>query len=222
MNIGANKDSTDRVADYVSGVKAFADVASYYTINISSPNTPGLRDLQEPEALSDLLARVIEARDAAPARRPLLLKIAPDLSLAQLDGVVRVARARRIDGMIVSNTTISRPATLRSSLAKETGGLSGAPLFDLSTAMLAQTYLRVEGQFPLIGVGGIDSADAAWRKIEAGATLVQLYSALVYEGPGLVERIKRGLVLRLEQENISLAALVGRKAAAFAARPPSG
>lgn len=219
VNIGANKDAPDRVADYVEGAKTFADVATYFTINISSPNTPGLRDLQEPDALSDLLARVIEARDAAPVRRPLLLKIAPDLSLAQLDGVVRVARARRIDGMIVSNTTISRPATLRSPLAKETGGLSGAPLFDLSTAMLAQTYLRVEGQFPLIGVGGIDSADAAWKKIEAGATLVQLYSALVYEGPGLVERIKSGLTLRLGQENMSLAALVGRKAAAFSARP---
>lgn len=219
VNIGANKDAADRVADYVEGVKTFADVASYFTINISSPNTPGLRDLQEPDALSDLLVRVIEARDAAPVRRPLLLKIAPDLSLAQLDGVVRVARARRIDGMIVSNTTISRPAMLRSPLAQEIGGLSGAPLFDLSTAMLAQIYLRVDGQFPLIGVGGIDSADAAWKKIEAGATLVQLYSALVYEGPGLVERIKRGLTLRLEQENISLAALIGRKAAAFSARP---
>ncbi len=220
VNVGTNKDAADRVADYVAGVKAFADVASYLTINVSSPNTPGLRDLQEPEALSELLARVTEARDAAHVRRPVLLKIAPDLSLEQLDGIVGVARARRIDGMIVSNTTISRPAALRSPLATESGGLSGAPLFDLSTRMLAETYLRVEGQFPLIGVGGIDGADAAWKKIEAGATLVQLYSALVYEGPGLVARIKRGLVERLEKENVPLAALVGRKAAEVARAAP--
>jgi len=212
VNVGANKDATDRVADYVAGVRAFADVASYFTINVSSPNTPGLRDLQEPDALSDLLARVIEARDRASLRRPVLLKIAPDLSLAQLDGVVRVARERRVDGMIVSNTTISRPATLRDGQANEGGGLSGAPLFDLSTRMLAQTYLRVEGQFPLIGVGGIHSAETALKKIEAGATLVQLYSALVYEGPGLVARIRRGLLEALQREGVALAALTGRKA----------
>jgi dihydroorotate dehydrogenase len=216
VNIGANKDAADRVADYVAGVKAFAGVASYLTINISSPNTPGLRDLQEPEALSELLARVIDARDAAPTRRPVLLKIAPDLTLSQLDDVVRIARARRIDGMIVSNTTISRPNTLRSPLAKESGGLSGKPLFPLSTYMLAQTYLRVEGQFPLIGVGGIDSAEAARAKIEAGATLVQLYSALVYEGPGLVARIKAGLIESLDREKTTLTALVGRAAKAVA------
>lgn len=212
VNVGANKDAQDRVADYVAGAAAFADVASYFTINVSSPNTPGLRDLQEPGALSDLLARVIEARDAARARRPVLLKIAPDLSLSQLDGVVRIARERRIDGMIVSNTTVSRPASLRSPLARESGGLSGAPLFDLSTQMLAQTFLRVEGQFPLVGVGGIDSAQTALTKIEAGATLVQLYSALVYEGPGLARRIKRGLLDALTREGVSLSALVGRKA----------
>lgn len=212
VNIGANKDAGDRVADYVAGVSAFADVASYFTINVSSPNTPGLRDLQEAEALSDLLARVVEARDAARVRRPLLLKIAPDLTLTQLDAIVRVARDKRIDGMIVSNTTISRPTTLRSPLAKESGGLSGAPLFDLSTRMLAQTYLRVEGQFPLIGVGGVDSAQAALAKIEAGATLVQLYSALVYEGPGLVARIKRGLIDLLAREKEALSARIGKRA----------
>ncbi|QGM98278.1 quinone-dependent dihydroorotate dehydrogenase [Methylocystis parvus] len=216
VNVGANKDAEDRVADYVAGVDAFAEVADYFTINVSSPNTPGLRDLQEPEALSELLARVMEARDAAPAQRPVLLKIAPDLTLDQLDAIVRVARDRRIDGMIVSNTTISRPDTLRSPLAKETGGLSGKPLFALSTFMLAQTYLRVEGQFPLIGVGGIDSAKAAHAKIEAGATLVQLYSALVYEGPGLVARIKAGLIESLDSEKTTLAALVGRAAKAVA------
>lgn len=215
VNIGANKDAADRVADYVAGVRAFADVASYFAINVSSPNTPGLRDLQEPEALSDLLARVIDARDAARLRRPLLLKIAPDLTLAQLDNIVRVARERRIDGMIVSNTTISRPASLRSTFAKESGGLSGAPLFDLSTRMLAQTYLRVEGQFPLIGVGGVDSAEAALAKIEAGATLAQLYSALAYEGPGVIARIKRGLLDALARDGSSLAAKIGVRASAI-------
>jgi dihydroorotate dehydrogenase len=217
VNVGANKDADDRVADYVAGVRAFAGVASYFTINVSSPNTPGLRDLQEPDALSELLARVIEARNEADARRPVLLKIAPDLSLAQLDGIVHVARQRGVDGMIVSNTTISRPASLASSLATEGGGLSGAPLFTLSTHMLAQTYLRVGGQFPLIGVGGIDSAATARAKIEAGATLVQLYSSLVYEGPSLVGRIKAGLLDGLAKEHTTLTALVGRRAAEIAA-----
>ncbi|PPD42883.1 MAG: dihydroorotate dehydrogenase (quinone) [Methylocystis sp.] len=212
VNVGANKDAESRVADYVAGVGAFADVADYLTINVSSPNTPGLRDLQEPEALSELLARVIEARDAVPARRPVLLKIAPDLSLDQLDAIVRVARERGVDGMIVSNTTVSRPESLRSNFAAEGGGLSGAPLFALSTQMLAQTFLRVDGQFPLIGVGGVDSAEAALAKIEAGATLVQLYSALVYEGPRLVSRIKLGLLNALDREKATLAALVGRMA----------
>ncbi|MGD9543256.1 MAG: quinone-dependent dihydroorotate dehydrogenase [Methylocystis sp.] len=215
VNIGANKDAADRVADYVAGVRAFAEVASYFTINVSSPNTPGLRDLQEPDALSDLLARVIDARDAARIRRPLLLKIAPDLTLDQLDDIVRVARDRRIDGMIVSNTTISRPATLRSPLARESGGLSGAPLFDLSTRVLAQTYLRVEGQFPLIGVGGVDGVEAALAKIEAGATLTQLYSAMVYAGPGLVTRIKRGLIDVLARDKEALSARIGRRATAL-------
>jgi dihydroorotate dehydrogenase len=193
VNIGANKDSDDKAADYVAGIAAFADVASYFTINVSSPNTPGLRDLQQADALDDLLARVTGARDAQTARRPLLLKIAPDLTLEELDDVVRVARARRIDGMIVSNTTIARPASLAESQRVEAGGLSGRPLFELSTRMLAETARRVEGQFPLVGVGGIDSADTAREKLAAGATLVQLYSSLVYEGVGLVARIKRGL-----------------------------
>jgi dihydroorotate dehydrogenase len=212
VNIGANKDAGDRVADYVAGVNAFWPVADYFTVNVSSPNTPGLRDLQEPRALAELLARVLEARDAARTRRPLLLKIAPDLDLGQLDGIVRVARDARIDGMIVSNTTISRPASLRSDLSGEAGGLSGAPLFELSTRRLAQVFVRVERQFPLIGVGGIDSAAAAIAKIEAGASLIQLYSALVYEGPGLVSRIKNGLVERLAGEGVALADVVGREA----------
>jgi dihydroorotate dehydrogenase len=215
-NIGANKDSTDRFADYVQGVETFADVASYFTVNVSSPNTPGLRDLQAPDALSQLLSRVLEARERAGVKRPVLLKIAPDLSLDQLDAIVRVARQARIDGMIVSNTTISRPASLVSPFAKENGGLSGAPLYPISTRILAQTFLRVEGQFPLIGVGGVDSPETAFAKFEAGATLVELYSALVFEGPGLVARIKKGLIEQLTREGQELASLVGRSAAKVA------
>jgi dihydroorotate dehydrogenase len=212
VNIGANKDSADRVGDYVAGIEAFADVASYFCVNVSSPNTPGLRDLQEKSALDELLSSVLAARERAHPRRPVLLKIAPDLSLAALDDIVRVARDRSVDGLIVSNTTLARPQTLVSPSAKESGGLSGAPLFDLSTRILAAAFLRVEGQFPLIGVGGIDSPETALAKIEAGASLVQLYSGLVYAGPGLVGRAKRVLLQTLEREGIALAALVGRRA----------
>ncbi|MFV0281369.1 MAG: quinone-dependent dihydroorotate dehydrogenase [Rhodoblastus sp.] len=213
VNVGANKEAADRIADYVAGVKNFTDTASYFTINISSPNTPGLRDLQQAAQLDDLLARALAARDEAAVRKPLLLKIAPDLALENLDDIVRIARDRGVDGMIVSNTTISRPETLRDGNAKEAGGLSGRPLFDLSTHMLAQTFLRVEGRFPIIGVGGIDSAETAFAKIEAGASLLQIYSALVFEGAGLVGRIKRGLVARAAQEKLnSFAPLVGRNA----------
>ncbi|MDQ0472496.1 quinone-dependent dihydroorotate dehydrogenase [Labrys wisconsinensis] len=197
VNVGANKDSEDKAADYAAGIAAFAGVASYFTLNVSSPNTPGLRSLQQREALDDLLARATAARDEASQhhpRRPLLLKIAPDLTLGELDDIVAVALARDLDGMIVSNTTVSRPPTLRSKgVAAEAGGLSGAPLFDLSTRMLAETAARVEKRFPLIGVGGIESAKTARRKLEAGATLVQLYSAMVFRGPGLIGEIKRGL-----------------------------
>ncbi|MDE2578837.1 MAG: quinone-dependent dihydroorotate dehydrogenase [Hyphomicrobiales bacterium] len=213
VNVGANKEARDRIADYAAGVAAFADVASYFTINISSPNTPGLRDLQQAAQLDDLLARALAARDAAPVRRPVLLKIAPDLDLRDLDDIVRVARARAIDGMIVSNTTIARPESLRSPNKSEAGGLSGRPLFALSTRMLGETFKRVERQFPLIGAGGVDSAETAFAKIEAGASLVQLYSALVFEGVGLVARIKQGLVRRMAQEKLdSLASVVGRSA----------
>jgi dihydroorotate dehydrogenase len=197
VNVGANKDSGDMAGDYAAGIAAFSEVASYFTINVSSPNTPGLRDLQKRAALDDLLARVVAARDEASRdrpRRPLLLKIAPDLSLSELDDVVRVALARGLDGMVVGNTTVSRPATLKeAALAQETGGLSGAPLFDLSTSVLHETAKRVEGRFPLVGVGGITSPATARAKLEAGATLVQLYSGLVFKGPGLVAEIKRGL-----------------------------
>ncbi|MCK0196046.1 quinone-dependent dihydroorotate dehydrogenase [Ancylobacter sp. 6x-1] len=218
VNVGANKDSIDRAGDYVAGIRAFAGVASYFTANVSSPNTPGLRDLQEEKALDDLLARVIEARDATAPGIPLLLKIAPDLALPHLDAVVLVARRRRVDGMIVSNTTLARPASLRSVHRGETGGLSGRPLFPLSTRMLAETYLRVERQFPLVGVGGIDSPQTALAKITAGASLIQLYSGLVYEGMGLVSRIKAGLLARLS-DGTPLDALVGSEAARLVASP---
>ena len=219
VNVGANKDATDRVADYVAGIETFAGLASYFTANVSSPNTPGLRDLQEERALDDLLGRVLEARDRAAPGIPLLLKIAPDLALPHLDAVVQVARRRGVDGLIVSNTTISRPATLRSPHKGETGGLSGRPVFALSTRMLAETFVRVEGAFPLVGVGGIESPETALAKIEAGATLVQLYSGLVYEGLGLAGRIKAGLVAKLAAENTTLVALTGRSAARLVAEP---
>lgn len=200
INVGANKDSRDRVADYVQGIKTFAELASYLVINVSSPNTPGLRDLQAAAALDDLLARVVEARDRAAGkagRKPVLLKISPDLSLSELDDVTDAVRRRAIDGMIVSNTTLNRPALLRDPHAHEAGGLSGKPLFSLSTLMLKQTFQRIGGEIPLIGVGGVDSADAAWAKITAGATLIQLYSGMVYRGFGLAGNIKHGLKKRL-------------------------
>lgn len=217
VNIGPNKDAADRKADYVTLVEQLAPAVSYFTINVSSPNTAGLRDLQAEADLDDLLARIVEARDGVAAtagRKPLLLKIAPDLTLEALDGVVKVALARGLDGLVVSNTTISRPASLRDPAAKETGGLSGKAVFDLSTRMLAQTYLRVEGRMPLIGVGGIDSGAAAWTKIRAGASLIQLYSAMVYHGFGLIPAIKRDLVRQLQREKLAtLAQAVGRDAA---------
>jgi dihydroorotate dehydrogenase len=199
-------------------------VASYVTVNISSPNTPGLRDLQQAKALDDLLARVIDARErvvqhAGPT--PVLLKIAPDLSLDVLDDVVNIARSRRADGMIVGNTTLARPATLRdATTAREAGGLSGRPLLPLATRMLAETYVRVEGVFPLVGVGGIDSGPAALAKFRAGASLVQLYSGLVFRGLGLVADIKGALVEALVRERLdSLGELIGADAAAVTSEP---
>jgi dihydroorotate dehydrogenase len=219
VNVGANRDSADRAEDYARLVETFAAVASYFTINISSPNTPGLRDLQQTQALDDLLARVIDARDRARTRKPVLLKIAPDLTLADLDDVVGVARRRRVDGMIVGNTTVTRPPSLRDrATAKEAGGLSGRPLFKLSTRMLAESFVRAEGAFPLIGVGGIDSGPTAIAKIKAGATLVQLYSGLVYGGIRLLQEIKTDLAAALKRgHRDSLASMVGVDAAEMTA-----
>ncbi|MGH6817586.1 MAG: quinone-dependent dihydroorotate dehydrogenase [Methylovirgula sp.] len=217
-NLGANRHSEDRIADYVAGIEAFADVAQFFVINISSPNTPGLRDLQRQQELDDLLPRVLAARDAALLRRPVVVKIAPDLTLEELDGIVRVCRAHRIDALAVSNTTLARPPDLiDSDEAKQQGGLSGRPLFTPSTRLLAQTYLRVENQFPLIGIGGVEDAATAFAKIEAGASLIELYSALIFKGPGLVEEIKRGLLAKVEAAGLSrLAEARGRGAADWA------
>jgi dihydroorotate dehydrogenase len=222
INIGANKDSPDRVVDYVRLIEAFAPVASYFTVNVSSPNTPGLRNLQQAGALDDLLAKVIDARERVRQNAgdsPVLLKIAPDLSLTELDDVVHVARSRRVDGMIVANTTLGRPSTLREQTrAREQGGLSGRPLFRLSTRMVAETYVRAEGAFPLVGVGGIDTGGAALTKIRAGASLIQLYSSLIYKGLGLVDDIKNDLastLLRTGRD--SLSEIVGADAATITA-----
>ncbi len=189
VNLGANKDSEDRIHDYVLGVQRFGSVASYLTINISSPNTPGLRNLQGRAELEKLLGRLNEARKA---RLPMLLKIAPDLSEDDLADVAEVTAGGAVDGVIISNTTLSR-ANLRSPLKAEAGGLSGAPLFDLSTETLRKFHQMTAGKMPLIGVGGISDLATAEAKLAAGANLLQIYSALVYRGPGLVKEIVTGL-----------------------------
>ena len=188
INVGANKDSADRVADYAEGVRKAAPHADYITINVSSPNTPGLRDLQSRPALDELLA----AAHAARGNTPLFLKIAPDLDRAGIEGCVRAAIDNRIDALIVSNTTISRPP-LGSKHAGEAGGLSGAPLRELARAKLIEAREASGGQLPLISAGGIDSADEAKCRIDAGAAMVQIYSALVFKGPGLIREIARAL-----------------------------
>jgi dihydroorotate dehydrogenase len=218
VNIGANKDATDRLADYAACTAALAPHVAFVTVNVSSPNTPGLRDLQGEAFLDELLARVVAARDEAGGGAAILLKIAPDMTADALDAICATALRRGVQALVVSNTTVARPDSLReTSLARETGGLSGRPLFAPATRMLAQAYLRVDGAIPLVGVGGVDSAEAAWAKIRAGASLVQLYSALVYDGPGLVRRIKAGLAATVRAEGgASLAAFVGRDARALA------
>ena len=205
VNVGANKESPDRIADYVSGVRRMSEAADYITINISSPNTPGLRGLQDEGALDDLLAAVGEARGEA----PIFLKVAPDLSDADPERIVKAAIDHGIDALIVANTTISRP-TLRSKHAGEAGGLSGAPLKALALDALRRFRQASDGEIPLIGVGGIANADDAWERIRAGASLVQLYSAMVYEGPGIARRIAKGLAARLAREGFgNIAEAVG-------------
>lgn len=222
VNVGANKDSVDRIGDYVRQIEMFAPVASYFTCNISSPNTPSLRDLQQGEMFDELLSRVMEARARISRNAgitPVLIKIAPDLSLNELDDIVGAARRHRVDGMVIGNTTLARPASLRDqATAKEAGGLSGRPLFALATRMLAETYVRVEDAFPLIGVGGIDSGATALAKVRAGACLVQLYSALVFHGLALVNEIKTELSQAMQRGgHVRLDELVGLDAAAMTA-----
>ena len=204
-NLGANKDTQDKAADYVQGLRRLAGACDYFTINISSPNTPGLRALQGRDALDDLLGRAAEARgQGGPSvGAPIFLKIAPDLTAAEIRMIVEAALAHRIDGLIVSNTTLERPAGLRSFHAAEAGGLSGAPLRDIAQRALEHAAEAAEGRLPLIAVGGIASGADAWARIRAGAQAVQIYSALIYEGPGLVAAIKRDLAARLRAEGFS-------------------
>ena len=211
VNIGANKDSDDFVADYVAGVKTFSPLADYLTANISSPNTPGLRNLQADEALKRLLGALIDTRASQPRQTPILLKIAPDLDENQMDAIARVVGESGIDGLIVSNTTISRDAVAGLENASEAGGLSGRPLFALATQRLAQMRLRVGPDLPIVGVGGIHSAASAIAKLEAGANVVQLYSALVYGGLEMIDEIKAGLSEVLTRQGLaSVADLTGR------------
>jgi dihydroorotate dehydrogenase len=195
-NVGKNRETIDAAADYVAGIEAVAGLADYLVVNISSPNTPGLRALQAKEPIEDLLSRVLTARNKAvpgPKKPPLLAKVGPDLTEAQLRDIAEVALAAKIDGLIVGNTTIDRPASLKSRDKAQAGGLSGAPLMAPSTQCLAALYRLTKGKLPLIGCGGIASGADALAKIRAGASLVQMYSALIFHGPALVERIKREL-----------------------------
>ncbi len=206
-NVGRNRDSADGVADYVAGVRVLAGLADYLVCNISSPNTPGLRAMQQREVIAELLARVIAARDEATppgARRPpLLAKVGPDLSASMVEDIAEVALATGVDGLIVGNTTIDRPATLRSRHAAEAGGLSGAPLLGKADACLEAFARVLRGRLPIVGCGGVSTGEQAYGKIRAGASLVQLYSALVYGGPGLVATINRDLAARLRRDGFS-------------------
>jgi dihydroorotate dehydrogenase len=217
VNVGANRDAADRIADYVLGVRTFAPFADYLAINVSSPNTPGLRDLQHRDALDALVARTVEARDDSAPRRPLLVKIAPDLDDRELDDIVAIALARRIDGLIVSNTTIARPATLGSPHRREAGGLSGRPLFAPSTRLLARARLAFGGAVALIGCGGVEDAETALAKIEAGADVVQLYTSLALKGVGVVAEILDGLTRIVGERGVSsLSSLTGSRAREWA------
>ena len=213
VNIGANRDSADRVADYVAGVTRFAPLADYIAVNISSPNTPGLRDLQEGPAVSGLIAAIVEAREGAEKPVPILLKLAPDLDHAALETIAAAAIEAGIEGLIVTNTTLARDGLGDSRVAAESGGLSGRPLFRRSTAVLARLRKLAGRRLVLIGVGGIDSAETAWQKMAAGADLIQIYTGMIYEGLGLAAEITAGLSQRLERERIaSIGEIVGSQA----------
>jgi dihydroorotate dehydrogenase len=204
VNVGRNRDSSDEVADYVSGIRALGALADYCVVNVSSPNTPGLRDLQGRDRLSDLLAAAVATCKALPGRPPpLLVKVAPDLDETEIRDIAEVALATGIDGIIATNTTVERPATLRSRHKVEAGGLSGRPLFEHSTRVLHELRIATAGRVPLVGVGGVFSGADALAKIKAGASLVQLYSGMVYEGPGIARTIARDLAARLKAEGFS-------------------
>ena len=216
-NLGANKTSDDRIADYVKGLAALSPYADYVTVNISSPNTPGLRALQGRGELEDLLGRLMDARSSLPREReqkiPLLLKIAPDLTDEDKEDIAAVAKLSKLDGLIVSNTTITRPDNLKSAHKKETGGLSGKPLKKLATEALRDMYRLTDGNIPLVGVGGISDAEDAYDRIRAGASLIQFYSAIVYEGPYLAYHMARGLAKKLREDGYkSIDEAVGAKA----------
>jgi dihydroorotate dehydrogenase len=210
-NLGKNRDSADPIADYEMGVATLAPVVDYLVVNISSPNTPGLRDLQRKSEATRLVEHLLAARAKAVPRNPppLLLKIAPDLTPGDRDDLAALALSGGIDGLVIANTTVARPE-LQSRHAPEPGGLSGKPLFQPSTQLLAEMYEKTGGKVPLIGVGGISSGRDAYEKIRAGASLVQLYTALIYEGPPLIRRIKRELIALLRRDGfLSVAAAVG-------------
>ncbi len=208
LNIGANKDSDDRSADFAQVVRITGAAADFLTVNVSSPNTEKLRDLQGPQALAALLQGVITARNELPNRPPVFIKIAPDLDDAALADIAAVALNAPVEAIIATNTTLSRDG-IASRHAGEAGGLSGAPLFDRSTRILARLYREVQGRVPLIGVGGIGSSEQAWQKLRAGATAVQLYSALIYQGFSLAARIAQDIDDRLVREGMTLTELTG-------------
>ena len=211
-NIGANKDSDDRIGDYVAGLTRLWGLADYFTVNVSSPNTPGLRALQSGDALAELLGRLAEARAALAGHAPVLLKVAPDLDDAGIEAIAEAVASAGFDGVVVGNTTLSRPDALKSGHRAEAGGLSGAPLMDLSTRVLGQFHAAARGRFALIGAGGIGSGADAYAKIRAGAAAVQLYSALVFKGPSLVMAIRRDLAARLRADGFAtLAEAVGAR-----------
>ncbi|XP_065296537.1 dihydroorotate dehydrogenase (quinone), mitochondrial isoform X2 [Dermacentor albipictus] len=200
VNLGRNKESSNAAADYVAGVHRFADLADYLVVNVSSPNTPGLRTLQGRHHLENLLRKVLEARDSLPRRLPVLVKIAPDLSDEEKADIAAAVTNTKVDGLVVCNTTVSRPSSLRSEHRAQPGGLSGRPLRDLSTQTIADLYRLTKGSIPIVGVGGVFSGEDAYAKIRAGASAVQLYSALIYNGPPVVRTVKTQLAELLRQD----------------------
>lgn len=208
LNIGANKDSADRAADFAQVVRMAGEHADFLTVNVSSPNTEKLRDLQGAQALAALLQGVIEARDSLPRRPPVLVKIAPDLSPAEITEIAAVASDLGLDGIIATNTTLSRDG-ISGPHAAQAGGLSGRPLFQRSTRVVAQLYRDTQGRLPIIGVGGISSAEDAWQKLRAGASAVQVYSAMIYQGLSLIPRIANDLDRRLQAEGMTIAEVTG-------------